>query len=427
MSYLYDDDDANPLQEIFSGTFHSRDEGDFTTSVETFAYDDDGNMTLRTDAATSDTIAYRWDDQDNLIRVAFSPADTKVLHTYDAGGIRKAKILDDETVTESFYSGLPTLNEVETPAVGSPVEFNYLMGHQLMGFESGGDFFYLLTDGLTSVRIVVDGSGDEVAAYEYLEFGEQTKTGSGSSPKTFVGGLGVHDDSALTNLLYMRARHYDARLGRFLNRDPIGFAGGLGPYGYVGGNPVNSVDARGLGYIPIQDHFDLPPSAGTINGREARGFGGRIFFKGNCLCPDGYDQLADWAIDLGGPNATFTRAVGTIRIYPSAVEIDPSLLRNPREELGIKFDPSSVNGVKFLLPLVYTVTQDAQGFRAEPVLDGASAGLRFQVSLALSKVEREGLTLVGKCRCKNSCGDVEEGVLLGDGVGVPRLADFWGA
>ncbi|MGE0494499.1 MAG: RHS repeat-associated core domain-containing protein [Vulcanimicrobiota bacterium] len=210
-------------------------------------------MTLRTDAATSDTIAYRWDDQDNLIRVAFSPADTKVLHTYDAGGIRKAKILDDETVTESFYSGLPTLNEVETPAVGSPVEFNYLMGHQLMGFESGGDFFYLLTDGLTSVRIVVDGSGDEVAAYEYLEFGEQTKTGSGSSPKTFVGGLGVHDDSGDTNLLYMRARHYDARLGRFLSRDPIGFAGGLNLYGYVGGNPVNYVDPVGLDGLPGAD------------------------------------------------------------------------------------------------------------------------------------------------------------------------------
>ena len=126
------------------------------------------------------------------------------------------------------------------------MEFNYLMGHQLMGFESGGDFFYLLTDGLTSVRIVVDSSGDEVAAYEYLEFGEQTKTGSGSSPKTFAGGLGVHDDSADTGLLYMRRRHYDSTLARFLSRDPMGFAGGSNLYGYVGGNPVNFADPTGF-------------------------------------------------------------------------------------------------------------------------------------------------------------------------------------
>ncbi|MGE0495367.1 MAG: RHS repeat domain-containing protein, partial [Vulcanimicrobiota bacterium] len=247
--YLYDAADQITKVQVTS-TFQSRTPGDFSDQ-ETFTHDDDGNMTLRTDAATSDTIAYRWDDQDNLIRVAFDPADTKVLHTYDAGGIRKAKILDDETTTESFYSGLPTLNEVETPAVGSPVEFNYIKADQLRGFESGGDFFYLLTDGLTSVRIVVDASGDEVAAYEYLEFGEQSKTGSGSSPKTFVGGLGVHDDSALTNLLYMRRRHYDARLGRFLSRDPISFAGGLNLYGYVGGNPVNGVDPAGLQDTPI--------------------------------------------------------------------------------------------------------------------------------------------------------------------------------
>ncbi|MGE0495940.1 MAG: RHS repeat domain-containing protein [Vulcanimicrobiota bacterium] len=246
--YLYDAADQITKVQVTS-TFQSRTPGDFSDQ-ETFDHDLDGNMTLRTDAATSDTIAYRWDDQDNLIRVAFSPADTKVLHTYDAGGIRKAKILDDETVAESFYSGLPTLNEVETPTVGSPVEFNYLMGHQLMGFESGGDFFYLLTDGLSSVRVVVDASGDEVAAYEYLEFGEQTKTGSGSSPKTFVGGLGVHDDSALTNLLYMRRRHYDTSLGRYISSDPAGFRGGTNFFAYASNDPVSLFDPIGLSAVP---------------------------------------------------------------------------------------------------------------------------------------------------------------------------------
>ncbi len=36
------------------------------------------------------------------------------------------------------------------------------------------------------------------------------------------------------------------QLGRFLSPDPIGFAGGLNQYGYVGGNPTNGVDPSGL-------------------------------------------------------------------------------------------------------------------------------------------------------------------------------------
>ncbi|MGE0495511.1 MAG: RHS repeat-associated core domain-containing protein, partial [Vulcanimicrobiota bacterium] len=91
-----------------------------------------------------------------------------------------------------------------------------------------------------------------MAYYEHDEFGQQIAySGSVVSPKTYVGGLGVHDDTADTGLLYMRQRHHDARLGRFLSRDPISFAGGLNLYGYVGGNPVNGVDPAGLQDTPI--------------------------------------------------------------------------------------------------------------------------------------------------------------------------------
>ncbi len=74
----------------------------------------------------------------------------------------------------------------------------------------------------------MDQPGVEIAYYEPDEFGNLlTKTGAESSPKTYVGGLGIHDDTGDTGLLYMRARHYAPELGRFLNRDPIGFSGGL--------------------------------------------------------------------------------------------------------------------------------------------------------------------------------------------------------
>jgi len=47
-------------------------------------------------------------------------------------------------------------------------------------------------------------------------------------------------------LLYMRARYYDPEVGRFINKDPIGFEGGINFYSYVGNNPVNYSDPKGL-------------------------------------------------------------------------------------------------------------------------------------------------------------------------------------
>jgi uncharacterized protein RhaS with RHS repeats len=47
-------------------------------------------------------------------------------------------------------------------------------------------------------------------------------------------------------LLYMRARYYDQEIGRFINKDPIGYKGGLNLFAYVGNNPVNRIDPNGF-------------------------------------------------------------------------------------------------------------------------------------------------------------------------------------
>ena len=50
----------------------------------------------------------------------------------------------------------------------------------------------------------------------------------------------------MTGLYYVRARWYDPHLGRFVSEDPIGLAGGLNVYAYVGNSPLNGTDPSGL-------------------------------------------------------------------------------------------------------------------------------------------------------------------------------------
>ncbi len=51
---------------------------------------------------------------------------------------------------------------------------------------------------------------------------------------------------AETGLHYNYYRDYNPSLGRYIQKDPIGFRGGINLYAYVQNNPVNYTDPSGL-------------------------------------------------------------------------------------------------------------------------------------------------------------------------------------
>ncbi|HEU0053010.1 MAG TPA: RHS repeat-associated core domain-containing protein, partial [Longimicrobium sp.] len=83
----------------------------------------------------------------------------------------------------------------------------------------------------------LDWSGVNTSAY----FAEISPT----QPERWFGSLigGMRDGSGQ---LYRRNRYLDPGSGRFTQEDPIGLAGGMNLYGFVGGDPVTYSDPSGL-------------------------------------------------------------------------------------------------------------------------------------------------------------------------------------
>jgi RHS repeat-associated protein len=171
---------------------------------------------------------------------------TDTHYNYDPFGRRIEKIVNTGTpvmtryvydgpniVTEYDGSWTATAKYIHTPDIDEPLTVT-----------QGENTFYYHLDGLGSVVNLTDASGYVAKTYTYKSFGESNSQPGGLvQPFTFTD----REFDPESGLYFYRARYYDPRAGRFLTRDPIGFAGGdVNLYRVTGNDPLNYVDPIGL-------------------------------------------------------------------------------------------------------------------------------------------------------------------------------------
>lgn len=128
---------------------------------------------------------------------------------------------------------------------------------------ANGRLKYVQSDQLGTPRAIIDPTR-QLAIWRWEEnsegFGDTAPTTDPDADGTnIVFDLrfsGQRYDQA-SGLYYNYFRDYDPATGRYTQSDPIGLAGGISTYSYVGGNPLNSVDPKGLAREPASGD-DVP-------------------------------------------------------------------------------------------------------------------------------------------------------------------------
>ncbi|MBS2039899.1 RHS repeat protein, partial [bacterium] len=167
--------------------------GGGAVEYETFEHDDDGNMISRTLSSNSTVTQYFW-DADNRLGVTLVGGNFAAEASYEFDGIRRSGYQAGEGYSSRYFSsGGMSLSEQARDGTS----LSFIQGHQILGLNDGTDLFYHISDGLGSVRLIVDEDGDAVASFSTDEFGvEEVSSGTRTDLNfmTYVGSLGVRKD-----------------------------------------------------------------------------------------------------------------------------------------------------------------------------------------------------------------------------------------
>jgi RHS repeat-associated protein len=222
----------------------SKTAGYYVNTKKMLKYDANGNM------ITDGVWDYAWDSEDRLVGI--KPANALVPGTalktwefgYDGFG-RRVRMVTRQGVGEAVETHFVWAGSKIVEArdgQNNLLKRYFSQGMQIASGDKAGLYYYT-KDHLGSIREVLDSTGAVRAQYSYDLWGRQTKL-AGDVEADF--GYAGYYELAGTRLKLTWFRGYNADLGRWLSRDPIGLLGGLNDAHFVLGNPVKYFDLWGL-------------------------------------------------------------------------------------------------------------------------------------------------------------------------------------
>ncbi len=237
-------------------------------------YDVDGNLTKHYDWS------YEYDANNRVIEMESS--SQRLEFTYDYMGRRIEKKVWDTTGTETLithlrfaYNGMELFAELTSTGGIRKTFYWGLDKSDTLGGAGGAEGLLMIRDWDDSKTYLpsydlsgnlvglLNESGEWEAWYAYDSFGNVLDEGGDYAADNVIGFSTQYTDRE-TELVYYGLRYYHPEMGRFVNRDPIGEAGGANLYRFVGNAPVTDVDLWGLLLPPFEVLYDIV--AGYLDG-----------------------------------------------------------------------------------------------------------------------------------------------------------------
>jgi RHS repeat-associated protein len=209
----------------------------------------------------------------SLGRLLSATVDGKTItYKHNAIGNRVAKLVDGVIIEKYLWLNKTTLAAVYDNDDNLVQRFEYGIGNTPVSFTQDGNKYYITSDHLGSPRAISDDSGNILKAIDYDSFGNVISDTNPTLeiPFGFAGGL--HDKD--TNLIRFGYRDFDPETGRWIARDPIGFAGGdTNLYGYVASDPINFIDPLGERRLFGRPGYGSGGTSGGAGGRYGQVIG----------------------------------------------------------------------------------------------------------------------------------------------------------
>jgi len=253
-----------------------------------FAYTRNGEVaTINSGTATT---TYSWDTL-GALRRAVLPDGRTIEYLVDPAGHRIGKGINGSLTYGFLFNGA---SRPAAQLTGGVVTSRYVYSREAGAPDymvKNGTTYAFVTDHLGSVRLVVNATTGAIAQrIEYDEFGKVVSdTSPGFQPFGYAGGLYDPD----TGLVQFGAREYDARVGRWMSRDPLGFDDGGNVYEYVGSDPINFTDPEGTRRA-YENAGDFAAGMG-----DRLTFGGTAWLRRKLGIDDVVDKCSGWYLAGG--------------------------------------------------------------------------------------------------------------------------------